>query len=76
MNRRGMSTAKHMEELLHFLCGFTFTSKKIKSKIPEHLNALWLRIQGFGTDYKAHKDCIFHLCSNKNLKLQAAELIM
>lgn len=68
--------AKHMEELLHFLRGFTFTSRKIKSKIPEHLSALWLGIQGFGTDYKARKDFIFHLCSNKNLKLQAAELIL
>lgn len=68
--------AKDVEELLHFLHGFTFTSRKIKSKVPGHLNALWPRIQGFGTDYEAHKDCIFHLCSNKNLMLQAAELIL
>lgn len=31
-----------------------FTSKKIKNNIPEHLTALWVGIQGFGFDYKAH----------------------
>lgn len=46
--------SKHMEELLHFLHGFIFTSKKIKNNLPEHLTAWWLGIQGFGFDYKAH----------------------